>query len=216
MKIKYILVFFITIFLIVFALKKSYALDENTIEELIDNDEINLDIILDNINDTEEVYNYIDLIDDSLIPTASFNLSDKLNDNYDFLTIFAINFILNNEKYYKNDIIIEKDYIYNDGINKYVTNKYIDINKLYNITYNILGKKDYYIINDYLKVNDNVIPLLLINDYSFMMELEKIIDIYNQNNKYEVLVKYKNIDLIYKYVFEKTLDRYIINNIEVY
>lgn len=216
MKIKYILVFFITIFLIVFALKKSYALDENTIEELINNDEINLDIILDNIDDTEEVYNYIDLIDDSLIPTASFNLSDKLNDNYDFLTIFAINFILNNEEYYKNDIIIEKDYIYNDGINKYVTNKYIDINKLYNITYNILGKKDYYIINDYLKVNDNVIPLLLINDYSFMMELEKIIDIYNQNNKYEVLVKYKNFDLIYKYVFEKTLDRYIINNIEVY
>ena len=216
MKIKYILVFFITIFLIVFALKKSYALDENTIEELIDNDEINLDIILDNIDDTEEVYNYIDLIDDSLIPTASFNLSDKLNDNYDFLTIFAINFILNNEEYYKNDIIIEKDYIYNDGINKYVTNKYIDINKLYNITYNILGKKDYYIINDYLKVNDNVIPLLLINDYSFMMELEKIIDITNQNNKYEVLVKYKNFDLIYKYVFEKTLDRYIVNNIEVY
>lgn len=215
MKFKYIMVFFITIFLIAFLLNKSYALDENTIEELINNDEISLDIKLDNINDTEEVYNFINLIDDSLIPTTTYNMSEQLNNNYDFLTVFAINFILNNEEYYKKDIVIGEDYIYDDGFNKYVTNKYIHINKIYDITYNILGKNNYYIINEHLKVENNLIPLLLTDNYPFMMEIEKIIDITKFSNNYEVLVKYKNIDLMYKYFFEQKDNIYIINNVEV-
>ena len=186
-------------------LNNSYALNEEEINNIS-----KLDIILEQ-NDNASIYDYIDLIDDSLIPTATFNMSNKLNENYDFLTIFAINFILNNEEYYKDKILIGNEYIYND----YTTNKYIDIKEIYDITSNILGKRDYYIISDYLNVENDLIPLLLIRDYSFNMEIEEIINVNSVENALEVLVKYKNIDLIYKYVLEKQEDKYIISNIEV-
>ena len=186
-------------------LNNSYALNEEEINNIS-----KLDIMLEQ-NDNASIYDYIDLIDDSLIPTATFNMSNKLNENYDFLTIFAINFILNNEEYYKDKILIGNEYIYND----YTTNKYIDIKEIYDITSNILGKRDYYIISDYLKVENDLIPLLLIRDYSFNMEIEEIINVNSVENALEVLVKYKNIDLIYKYVLEKQEDKYIISNIEV-
>ena len=186
-------------------LNNSYALNEEEINNIS-----KLDIMLEQ-NDNASIYDYIDLIDDSLIPTATFNMSNKLNENYDFLTIFAINFILNNEEYYKDKILIGNEYIYND----YTTNKYIDIKEIYDITSNILGKRDYYIISDYLNVENDLIPLLLIRDYSFNMEIEEIINVNSVENALEVLVKYKNIDLIYKYVLEKQEDKYIISNIEV-
>ena len=142
-------------------------------------------------------------------------MSNTLNDNYDFLTIFAINFILNNEKYYKNDIVLGDYYTYNDGYNTYTTNKYINIDIIYDITYNILGKNNYYIINDYLTIENNLLPLLLIKDYQFFMDIEEIIDIVKFSNNYEVSVKYKNMDLIYKYIFEEENNQLIIKNIEV-
>ena len=49
-----------------------------------------------------------------------------------------------------------------------------------------------------------------------MMELDKIENIVKFANNYEVSVKYKNIDLTYKYIFEKIDNIYIINNIQVY
>lgn len=210
MKIKYLTIIFTAILIIIFLLNKSYALDEETIEN-ITNKELN--ISLKNINNPSEVYNFIDLIDDSLLPTATYNMSDKLNDNYDFLTIFAINFILNNEEYYKDSIITKEDYTYTINNNTYTTNKYIDINKIYDITYNILGKNNYYILNDYLKIEDNIVPLLLLDKYPFIMELETISNVVYFSNNYEISVKYKNTDLTYKYIFEKLDDQYIINNI---
>lgn len=213
MKIKYMIIFVVFGLILTFCINNSFALDEEMIEKLNNVETENLNITLENIEDTEEVYKFIDLIDNSLIPTATFDMSDTLNDNYDFLTIFAINFILNNEEYYKDNIIQKENYIYNDT---YITNKYIDINNIYDITYNILGKKNYYIINEYLEVENNLIPLLLIEEYSFMMELDKIENIVKFANNYEVSVKYKNIDLTYKYIFEKMDNIYIINNIQVY
>ena len=195
-----------------FFVGSSFALDEETINEIEMLENKELDIKLENIEDYDEVHKFIDLIDDSLIPTASFNMSDVLNDNYDFLSVFAINFILNNEEYYKNDIVYGENYVYDSYGYKCETNKYIDINKIYDITYNILGKKDYYIVNDYLKIENNLVPLLLLNNYSFMMEIDSIVDIVKFSEKYEVIVKYKDIDITYKYIFEKLNDNYIINN----
>lgn len=96
-----------------------------------------------------ELYNYIDIVDDSLIVNSSFNISDKLNENYDFLTNFAISFILNNEEYY--DIKFGDEYVYRDLYgNEFRTNKYINIDKIYEITNQVFGVKYYYILNDYL------------------------------------------------------------------
>ena len=60
------------------------------------------------------MYNYIDLIDNSLFAMSSFSMSDTLNENYDFLIDFAISFILNNEEQYKDDIIVGEEYVYID------------------------------------------------------------------------------------------------------
>jgi len=219
-KLRYVLVIFIMVLIVVFMLNNSYALNEEELDDLdiiIDNTklDITLEFVESELEFNNSIYSFIDLIDDSLIPTATFNMSNKLSDNYDFLTIFAIDFILNNEEYYKDDIVIRNDYIYDDGYNSYVTNKYISIDVIYDITYNILGKNNYYIVNEYLELEDNLIPLLLVKDYQFYMELEEILDIRKISNNYEVLVKYKDIDLIYKYVFKIVDDRLVIDNLEI-
>lgn len=211
LKTKYLIILFTIILTIIFLLNKSYALDE----EVFENTNKELNISLKNINNPSEVYNFIDLIDDSLLPTATYNMSNKLNDNYDFLTIFAINFILNNEEYYKDSIIIKDNYTYTINNNTYTTNKYIDVSKIYDITYNVLGKNNYYILNDYLKIEDDIVPLLLIDEYPFIMEIEEISDVVYFSNNYEISVKYKNINLTYKYILEKLDNQYIINNILV-
>lgn len=216
MKLKYIIIILVLELLFIFIIDNSYALDEDTINNLEEVNNLVLDIKLENIDNKEEIYNFIDLIDDSLIPTATFNMSDKLNDNYDFLTNFAINFILNNEEYYKDNIVVGEEYIYNTEYSNYTTNKYIDINTIYDITYNVLGKKNYYIVNDYLTIENNLVPLLLIEEYPFFMEIEQIIDIIKFSNNYEILIKYKDIDLTYKYIFEKIDNNYIVSNLEVY
>lgn len=216
MKLKYIIIILVLELLFIFIIDNSYALDEDTINNLEEVNNLVLDIKLENIDNKEEIYNFIDLIDDSLIPTATFNMSDKLNDNYDFLTNFAINFILNNEEYYKDNIVVGEEYIYNTEYSNYTTNKYIDINTIYDITYNVLGKKNYYIVNDYLTIENNLVPLLLTEEYPFFMEIEQIIDIIKFSNNYEILIKYKDIDLTYKYIFEKIDNNYIVSNLEVY
>lgn len=219
MKSKYIIVIGTILLIVTFVLKNSYALNEEELNNLNTLNQNNLDITLEytenEIELNDNIYNFINLIDDSLIPTATFNMSDSLNNNYDFLTIFAINFILNNEQYYKDEIIIGQEYTYNDGYNNYTTNKYINLDTIYDITYNILGKNNYYIINDYLKIENNLVPLLLLKEYNFFMELEKIEDIVKFSNNYEVSVKYKDIDLIYKYIFENIDNKLILSNIEI-
>lgn len=215
MKFKYLIIVLLLELLFIFIIDNSYALDEETINNISNN----LDITLEKENDENilknNIYNFIDLIDDSLIPTASFSMSSTLNENYDFLTIFAINFILNNEEFYKEDIVIGEDYIYNYGYGSYSTNKYIDINIIYDITKNIFGKDNYYIINDYLNIENNLVPLLLPDNYTFFMELDKIIDVVKFSNDYQVLLKYKDVDFVYKYIFEEKDNILFIKNIEI-
>lgn len=215
MKFKYLIIVILLDLLFIFIIDNSYALDEETINSISNN----LDITLEKENDENifknNIYNFIDLVDDSLIPTASFSMSSTLNENYDFLTTFAINFILNNEEFYKEDIVIGEEHIYNYGYGSYSTNKYIDINVIYDITKNVFGKDNYYIINDYLKVEDNLIPLLLPENYTFFMELDKNIDIVKFSNTYQVLVKYKDVDFVYKYIFEEKDNILFIKNIEI-
>lgn len=214
MKLKYIVVIMLLELMLILVVDNSYAINEEN--EEVDVNSGNLDIILEyNENSTifnNDVYNFIDLVDDSLIPTSSFSISSTLNENYDFLTVFAIDFILKNEKYFEEDIVIMDDYIYNDGVNSYITNKYVDKSVIYNITNNIFGKSNYYIVNDYLNKSDNYIPLLLIKDYSFYMEIDEVIE-YGYDY---IILKYKNIDFMYKYIFEIKDDYYFIKNLIVY
>lgn len=118
---------------------------------LEENNTNNIDLVLednDKIDDFRiELLNYIDLVDNRLIPNASFSLSNKLNENYDFMTKFAISFILDNKEYY--DIINGEVCKYTDEYkNVYETSEYIKLDKIYEITGNVFGVEYYYILND--------------------------------------------------------------------
>lgn len=199
------LIFVAFIFIMLF--KDTYAINEDGNSSLV------LEYDKDNLNDN--FYNYIDKIDDTVIPTSSYVMSSVLSDNYDFLTVFAINYILKHSDDYIDDIVLMNNYTFNDGYNNYSTNKYVNKSVIYKITDQVFGKKDYVIINDYLKVVNDMVPLLLIYNYDFYMSIDKVINVLEDGNNYIVSVKYKDNDLIYKYIFLKDNDRLILKNIEV-
>ena len=207
MKKKYIIVFIILLLGIILKIvNKSYAYETQSINE----EKINLTIMFsDNLEN--DLYKYIDFIDNSLIPTANFTYSSQLIDNYEFFTIFAIKLILANPDYFKDEIYTLDMVKYNN----FETNKYVDIETIYNITNSIFGKKDYIILNDYLKNYDRKIPLLLDDDYNCDMEIEKILDIKNENNLVNVNVKYKNLDIIYIYEFINNNNQLLLKNLKV-
>ena len=191
----------------IFIYKGTYSIEEDV--------SVKKDLILkydDNVED--KFYNYIDMIDDVLIPTSSYVMSDVLSDNYDFLTVFAIKYILENEDLFKQDIEIMDKYTYNNGYMDYSTNKYVNKDIIYMITDEVFGKRDYVIINDYLEVNNDMVPLLILDEYDFEMAIQGT-EVNRFSDNYIVNVRYKDNDLIYRYIFVKDNDRLILKNVEI-
>ena len=211
MKNKLILVFgvlFISILVLVSG--NSFA---NPVEEK-DNLDLNL-IYSDNLEMFErDIYDFIDLVDNNLIPNTSFNISDKLNENYDFLTKFAISFILDNRGYY--EIIEGQDYVYkNEYGDVFITNEYINIDTIYEITNKVFGVEYYYILNDYLEVENELLPLLEIEEKIFSMNIDNIVSIDKFSDYIDVVVKYKDNDLDYIYRLEYVDNRLVISNLGI-
>lgn len=202
----------IGILLIILIFSKGTLSSEETIEKFNLTLEYNTD---ENIF-KNNIYNFIDLVDDSLIPTSSFLQSSQLNENYDFLTNFAILFILNNEDKYIDKITYLDEYVYVDDYgNVYSTNKYVSVETIYEITSNVLGKDYYYIYNEQLSESDELIPLLLIDNYSFFMEIDEIIDIVKFSSGYNVYVSYKDMDYKYVYRLEDNDGQLFISNLSI-
>lgn len=206
---KKIIILILTIFLLTFLFYKgTYSLEEveSFNMEIYDNKDIN---IL-----RSDMLDFVDLVDSSIIRNSSFNLSSKLNENYDFLTMFAISFILEYEEEF--DVIYDDDYTYIDqyGI-EYVSNKYVDIDTIYEVTNKILGVEYYLIMDDNLLVDDKVV-LIDFGYREFDMEIDKIINIDIGNKYYDVYVEYIDNELDYVYRFEEVdNNRLIISNLSV-
>ena len=123
----------------------------------IDSNDLKLNIIFNYSPDNKELkdnaLNFIDSIDDSIFETFKYDNYSTLNRNYEFLTDFAISFILKNEDFYQNDIKELEEFQYvTDYEKKYNTNKYISLDILYDITDKIFGIRDYTITNKYLNL----------------------------------------------------------------
>ena len=212
MKNKFVVFFLITlvvIFLFVSLFRGSYASDVlvNTVNLDLYNNE-NIEVL------REEIKHFIDLVDDSIIVNSSYNLSGELNKNYDFLTRFAISFILDNEESY--DILYGDNKIYQDeyGI-KYVSNKYVSLTDIYEVTNKVLGVDYYYILDEEIVVDDMVLLVEFMNN-DFDMIIEEIIDIKLIDGYYDVYVKYINNDIKYIFRFDIMDDnRLVISNLSV-
>jgi len=82
MKLKYLIVIIFVLLFSIFIIDNSYAIDEENINNITDSQvEISLEYKNNIIEQKEKIYDFIDLIDNSLIPTASFSISSILNDN---------------------------------------------------------------------------------------------------------------------------------------
>ncbi|MBQ2872814.1 MAG: hypothetical protein IJE89_02320 [Bacilli bacterium] len=206
---KKIVIVVLILFLFVFLFYKgTHSLDEEDIFKMEIKINDNIDIL------KNDMLKFIDLVDNSIIKNSSFNLSSKLNKNYDFLTRFAISFILENKDEF--DIIYGDSYTYVDqyGV-EYISDKYVSVDTVYEVTNKILGVEYYLIMDDNLIV-DNKIVLIDFSYPEFNMEIDKISNIHNGNGYYDVYVKYKGNETDYIYRFEIVdNNRLIISNLSI-
>ena len=141
----------------------------------------------------KELTNYINNIDNVLIPTTSYNYSNILIENYDFLVRYAVNYVIDNKDEYINDIIKidNKEYISKDTVYE-ITNKYFNINNFY--------------------IEEDKILLEKVNK-RFRLKIENIN--YIKEDYIKVNVLYEN-DVKYVYIFTYDEDNYMyLYNIEV-
>lgn len=202
------LIFVIGMFLFVSLFRGSYANE--------DVDDIKLDLIYQENSEVfkDEIISFIDMVDENIILNSSFNLSSILNENYDFLTRFTISFILDNLEYF--DIVYGDNYVYVDEFGeKYLTNKYININTLYEITYKIFGVEYYYVLDRNLVVDDMLV-LVDLYDSDIVMDIEDITYVNSGGNIYDVYVSYVGYDFDYVYRFNIVDgNRMVISNLSI-
>lgn len=196
----------LTLLLIVITLfvsqnKTSYSLEEDSpISQ-----SINLDLEY-TTNETilkNDLYNFINLIDNTLIPLYEYNDDLSLNDNYQFMTNFALNFISNNLTYYQSQIITNSS-----------SEKYVPIDLIYKITNSVFNRRYYHITNPNLTIkNDNI--LLNTENYPIEMQLANINKLTKNDNQLLVTVKYLEMDFLYQYEFLITNNKLSLKNINI-
>ena len=182
----------------------AYQDDENYV--LFYND--NMEILKDDLK------YFIDKVDDYLLPNSSFIYSDILTENYDFLTNFALDYIINNKTYY-NDLIVTLDnYSYLDKhYNSKSTNEYINKEEIYKITNMFFGIKDYVIINDNIKEVNDYVSLTDYNGVLFKGNIDNI-EINNHGDYLNCIVYYDSGDK-YNYIFINNNNVLKLYNVEV-
>ena len=97
-----------------------------------------------------------------------------------------------------------------------IVSSYISTDTFYYITHSIFGVEYFYILNEDIVMDDNV--LLLRNNYvtNIEMEIEEISKIDIGNGYYNVYVKYLDNDLEYIYRFDIGTDnRLYISNLSI-
>ena len=193
-------------FIFVSIFRDSYAnIEEDNIKlDLYDNS--NMDILKD------DMIKFIDLVDKQIFINSSFNMSSKLNENYDFLNNFVISFVMDNRDYFEIGYL---DHAMSLGIDNKV-NSYISMDTFYDITYRIFGVEYYYIMDEDIVRDDNI--LLVRRNYvdDFEMKIEDIEKIDSGNGYYDVYVKYVDNDIDYIYRFDIMDDnRLVISNLSV-
>jgi len=205
-----ILVLIITL-LLTFHYQKTYSLEESSIVEPT----IKLEYTTNQKLLETRILKFIDTIDDTLIPLYEYQEDINLNDNYQFLTNFALSFISNHLVNYQEDIITGIPYQYTDDSgNKYTTNKYIPLDLIYEITYSIFQRRYYHISSSSFQLIDNQLPLIA-DSHSIEMHLEKITKITINENQLFATVKYQEVDIYYQYEFEMTDNHLTIKNLNI-
>lgn len=168
----------------------------------------------DEIKLAENIKLYLEDIDDLLIPNTSFNYSEILTDNYDFLIHFATDYILKYQEIYNNQIITldSHKYMTKDGYQE-ITDKYINLEEIYKVTDKYFGITNFEIINTDTKLIDNKISLIDYEKTYFNLSINQVVvDI--RPTMIKAIVYYEN-NSCHLYTFENINNILKIKNIEV-
>lgn len=124
---------------------------------------------------SKDVRKYLNDINKYIFRNSNYEVYDSLVDNYDFLTYFAIDYILDNYEYYKKSVVQLDNHLYLDKYNnKKTTNQYINLDIIYGITYKYFGVRDYAITNSNFNVIDNYVSLSRYTDDSVDMIIKNL------------------------------------------
>lgn len=154
--------------------------------------------------DTEElnseIQKYLNDINKYIFRNSNFEIYDNLVDNTDFITYFAIDLILDNYEQFKDEIVtLEEVEYYDKRNNKKTTDKYINLNTLYNITYKYFGVKNYLILSDKINIIDDNISLSRYSDDNVNITINKVNT--TKDNKYIYAIVETEDKSKYKYTF---------------
>lgn len=175
-------------------LDKTLAIDET---QIIDNPITSIDYSNDNNKLYLTLYKTIEKYDDFLISLSSFEETDILSNNYDYMLKVASNYILDNKKYYSNKL------------NK---NNQINVEEIYLITKTLFNHTDFYIED--LDSNNNIKLEYIADRFNNKIKNLKITN--NSADQIIADVIYElNEDYTYKYIFSIEQTILFIKNIEV-
>lgn len=188
---------------------------ENTWAYTYDLDEAVLFYEEDEVKLSNKILKYLDNIDEMLIVNSSFELADRLVDNYDFLVHFAVDYVLKYQEYYSDKIVMLDDYSYvNRELIEKKVNLYIPIEVLYEITDKYFGVRDFAIINDDVNIIDGYVSLSDYTERVFSLKIERV-EVIATDNVVEARVCYGD-DICYLYTFNNVNQILKINNVEIW
>lgn len=165
---------------------------------------------------SNDIKKYINDIDYIIYNDSDFSIYNYLNDNYEFMVDFAIDYISTHKDKYQDKIILLETFKYMDNnSHSKVTNEYIDLDTLYDITNKYFGVKDFLILNDNINIIDKYISLSSNINTNISLNIDNI-NIEENGNLVITHVKYVNdleTDYIYTFkIIDNTLKLY---NVEV-
>ncbi len=165
---------------------------------------------------TGDIEKYIYDIDYLIYNNSNFSIYDSLTDNYEFMVDFAIDYISAHKDKYQDKIVLLEAFKYTDNhYHDKVTNEYIDIDTIYDITNKYFGIKDFLILNDNINMIDKYISLSSNTNKSIYLNIYSI-NIEEKEDLVFVYVKYIN-DLDTNYIYTFKIDNNILklSNVEV-
>jgi len=165
---------------------------------------------------TSDIERYIYDIDYLIYNNSDFSIYDSLTDNYEFMVDFAIDYISTHKDKYQDKIVLLEAFKYTD--NHYqdkITNEYIDIDTIYDITNKYFGIKDFLILNDNINIIDKYISLSSNTNNDIDLDIYSI-DIIEDSSVVQASIKYTN-DLNTNYIYTFKIDNNILklSNVEV-
>lgn len=208
-KILIILSISLSIFIIFSIFKSTYAYDYSTYDYTLFYKEDNKEL-------TKDIKNYLSDIDYLIYNNSKFTIYDNLNDNYEFMVNFAIDYILMHKDKYQDNIVLLEPYKYTDNHhNSKVTNEYVDISTIYDITNKYFGIKDFIILNNNVNIINKYISLSGTTNRKINLEIDSI-NINKSNDHLVAVIKYKNdLETNYIYTFIISDNVLKIYNVEV-